>query len=88
MKNFLIPIVCFVLWAIFATSFLWNQIENRYLIGHNAWYLDWTIAVFNFLDQNILLPEKYNERWEFFWYKDFSISIIESNWVTTVKLQK
>lgn len=90
MKKIIIPMVCFILWWIIASSLLYYQIQNRYVIWKNAWYLEWASDVFHFLDENI--PEykdwEYNEISKYFTFKYFQISVIDVDWVKTLKLIK
>lgn len=90
MKRIIIPIICFLLWIITTSSILYYQIENRYVIWQNAWYLDWARDVFEFLDTNI--PEfeenKVTTTGENFGFKYYNIAVIEVDGVRTVELSE
>lgn len=80
----------FILGVLAASLVLWPQINNRYVIGHNAGKLDGGFEVVNFLKKNVQNSdmERAIELNKSLGVKYVSISVVEINGVKTVVVKE
>lgn len=84
-KQIITSIIFFVFGACISGLFLWNQIENRYKIGHNAGILEGKFQMMDFLKKNVQNTSENTKELDIhFQVKYADISVIEINGIKTV----